>query len=96
MNRSKKKVYKSDRYTSRVEVCLNSGDSYHSTALKACTALEIATHHHNAKFILLRLSGAIIPKREIEGEEWTIGKYVEITFSGKTRLNLGVFSSLRV
>ena len=94
MIRSKKGVYKSDRYISLVEVRLNSGDSYRSTALTACTALGIATQHHNAKFILLRLSGAIIPKKEIEGEEWTIGKYVEVTFSEKTRPNLGVFVQL--
>ena len=30
----------------------------------------------------------------MEGEEWTIGKYVESTFSGKTRPNLEVFVQL--
>ena len=92
MNKSKNGVYKPDKHTSRVEVQLNSGDSYSSTAIKACNALGIGTRHrHNAKFILLRLSGTIIPHKEIEGEEWTVGKYVERIFLRKTRPNLGVF-----
>ena len=92
MNKSKNGVYKPDKHTSRVEVQLNSGDSYSSTAVKACNALGIGTRHrHNAEFILLRLSGTIIPHKEIEGEEWTVGKYVERIFLRKSRPNLGVF-----
>ena len=59
MIRTKNRVYKVDRRSSRVEARLNSGDSYNSTALKACTALGIG---HNEKCFLLRMSGAIIPK----------------------------------
>ena len=89
MIRTKNGIYKPDKSRSRVEVRVNAGDSYDSTAYKACASLGMDKHDN---CILLRLSGAVIPKKGIQSEDWTIGNYVESTFSGKSRPTLGVFA----
>ena len=62
-------IYKPDKSRSRVEVRVNAGDSYDSTAYKACASLGMYKHDN---CILLRLTGAVIPKKGIESEDWTI------------------------
>lgn len=75
-----------------MEVVLNAMDSYESTAVKACGVLGMKAHDRTrpTKFTLLRLSGAVIPNSKINGETWTLGRYVELVFSTCSRPNIGV------
>lgn len=82
--------YKAD--STRVEVVLESGESYNSTVAKACYALGVAEHGSAPpKCLLLRMSGAVIPNKDINGRTWTIGKYVDHAFAPRSRANIGVF-----
>ncbi len=83
------KVYKN---SSRVEVVLNKMESYESTAVKACSMLGIKTagSGYSSKITLLRMSGAVIPNKEINGQMWTIGRYVDYAFSTRSNPNIGL------
>ena len=76
-----------------MEVVLNSLDSYDSTVVKACNALGMKFRNRDCAHTtikLLRMSGAVIPDKEINGQSWTIGRYVEHAFSNRSHPNIGV------
>ena len=79
-----------------MEVVLNSLDSYQSTGMKACDVLGVRTgdRRRPTKITLLRMSGAVIPDTTINGLSWTIGRYVEHTFSARSRPTIGVHIAL--
>ena len=92
MVRSKKGAYKPDSRSSRVEVVLQSGESYDSTTLKACYALGMIERGcAQPNCLLLRMSGAVIPNKDVNGRTWTIGNYVDYAFSARSRANIGVY-----
>lgn len=73
----------------RVEVVLDPTESYQSTAIKACHSLDMKVSR-NSKLTLLRMSGSIIPDKDIGGQLWTIGRYVKQAFSSRSCNNIGV------
>ena len=61
--------------------------------MKACSALGLKIRLQDCaqtKITLHRISGSLIPDVDVNGQTWTIGRYIEHAFSMRSRPNIGV------